>query len=296
MSKFKRQMKAGHWTLGKIVKFPVTIDRWYGRLGNNIQQIALAILYAQQHGRRALIPEHPQIKAIHYGNKKFWSDRLKNKNRFFFFTDNAQEAIDIELNYEYVCENIQKVAQTYITPHFKFKIDEPFDQDVLVIHLRGGDLFDPTGEIHPGYVQNPLSFYETLIRHYKKTILVCEPGLTNPIIPRLKEHPSVTLQSSTIEADFQTLLRAQNIVTSGVGTFAIAAALCSRNLKNLFCTDRYLNEHLNPDMIKKARVHCLPLGDDYLKPGGWDGSGHAVSQMLTYKVNENFFEENRIFQ
>jgi len=281
-------MKAGHWTLGKIVKFPITIDRWYGRLGNNIQQIALTILYAQQHGRRAIIPEHPQIKAIHFGNKKFWSDRLKNKNRFFFFTATEQEVIDVELSYEYICENIQKVALTYITPHFKFKIDEPFDQDVLVIHLRGGDIFDPTGDIHPDYVQNPLSYYQTLIRHFKKTILVCEPGLKNPIIPRLKEHPSVILQSSTLEADFQTLLRAQNIATSGVGTFAIAAALCSRNLKNLFCTDRFLTEHLNPDMIKKARVHCLPLGDDYLKPGEWDGSDHAVAQMLTYKVADVF--------
>jgi hypothetical protein len=291
MSKFKRQIKAGHWALGKIVKFPVTIDKWYGRLGNNIQQIAIAILYAQQHGRRAIIPEHPQIKAIQYGKRKLWSDRLKNKNRFFFFTPSSEPVIDVELSYEAVCQDIQKVAREWIAPHFKFNIDEPLDQDVLVIHLRGGDVFDSTGEIHPGYVQNPLSFYKHLIRHFRKTILVCEPGFKNPIIPLLKEIPSVTVQSSTIEADFQTLLRAQNIATSGVGTFAIAAALCSQNLKNLFCTDRYLTEHLNPEMIKEAHVHCLRLGDDYLKPGEWDGSSQAVSHMLTYEVNENYFLE-----
>jgi hypothetical protein len=291
MSKFKRTVKAGLWELGRIVKSPVTINKWYGRLGNNIQQISIAILYAQQHGRRANIPEHPQINAIEYGNRKLLSDCFENKNRFFFFTPSSEPVIDVELSYEAVCNSIQKVSREWIAPHFKFKIDEPFDLDTLTIHLRGGDIFDSTKAIHSSYVQNPLSFYTKLIRHFKKTILVCEPGFENPIIPFLKDIPTVVLQSSTIEEDFQTLLRSQNIATSGVGTFAIAAALCSQNLKNLFCTDRYLTEHLNPEMIKEASVHCLRLGDDYLKLGEWDGSSHAISQMLTHEVDESYFLE-----
>lgn len=200
-----------------------------------------------------------------------------------------QPAVDVALSYEFVCNNIQRVVQEFIVPNLKFEIGKPFDEDVLVVHLRGGDIFNTARRISANYVQNPLSFYENLIDGFRKTILVCEPGIKNPIVSILENHPSVTIQSSTIQADFETLLRARNIATSGVGTFAIAAALCSRNLVNLFCTDRYLHEHLNPEMVTEARVHCLKIGDDYINIGEWDGRRDKIDRMLSYQVDKEFF-------
>jgi hypothetical protein len=268
-------------------------------MGNNIQQICLAIMYAKKNGFRVVTPDHPNIRSISYGTSKLCGYRFEIKNRFFFFSDPRQPSSDIEMSYEFVCENIQQIAQEFVTPNFKFQINEPLNDDVLVIHLRGGDIYSKDENHIPlkgegaylYYVQNPLSFYENLIKNYEKTILVCEPGDENPVASILKKYPSVTIQSSSVQEDFSTLLRAKNLATSGVGTFAIAAALCSKNLKNLFCTDRYLTEHLNPEMVKNAKVYCLQLGDEYIKMGSWNGGEKTITIMLTHKVDENFFKK-----
>ena len=55
----------------------------------------------------------------------------------------------------------------------------------------------------------------------------------------------VKIQSSTVEDDFATLMSAKNVALSGVGTFAMAAALCSTQIKNLYTTDLLLTEHLD---------------------------------------------------
>lgn len=289
MANLKKIFRKALRAIGEITRSPVTIDKWYGRLGNNIQQISLAIMYAQKNKRRVITPEHQLIRAISHGKRKPFDDALTRKNRFFFFSESMQPSIDVALSYEYVCNNIQRVVQEFIVPNLKFEIGEPFGQDVLVVHLRGGDIFDAADDINADYVQNPLSFYEGLIGRFRKTIVVCEPGIKNPIVSILENNPAVTIQSSSIEADFETLLRARNIATSGVGTFAIAAALCSRNLVNLFCTDRYLHEHLNPEMIREARVHCLNIGDDYIKIGEWDGGIDKIDRMLAYQVGKEYF-------
>ena len=50
----------------------------------------------------------------------------------------------------------------------------------------------------------------------------------------------VKIQSSTVADDFATLMSAKNVALSGVGTFAMAAALCSTQIKNLYTTDLLL--------------------------------------------------------
>lgn len=58
---------------------------------------------------------------------------------------------------------------------------------------------------------------------------------------------------------------------------------------NLFCTDRYLHEHLNPEMVMGAHVHCLNIGDEYIKIGKWDGGRDKIDRMLSYQVDKEFF-------
>ena len=61
-------------------------------------------------------------------------------------------------------------------------------------------------------------------------------------------------------------MSAKNLALSGVGTFAMAAALCSSNIENLFTTDLLLTEHLNYTMLfnTDVEVHVMELGDDYI--------------------------------
>ena len=108
------------------------------------------------------------------------------------------------------------------------------------MHLRSGDnyhrIFDPP----TNYIPNPLIFYLNLIESFDKCILITEPDRENPIVHELAKIDKVQIQSSTVAEDFATLMNAENVALSGVGTFAMAAALCSSTIKNLYTTDLLL--------------------------------------------------------
>ena len=82
-------------------------------------------------------------------------------------------------------------------------------------------------------------------------------------------------------------MSAKNVALSGVGTFAMAAALCSSNIKNLFTTDLLLTEHLNYTMLfnTDVEVHVMELGDDYIPviPCSWANTEEQRQFILDYR-------------
>ena len=279
---FKKRRKALLLMTQEFIGSPLTINQWYGRLGNNIQQIALGIMYARQHGYRFISPEHELIKSIAYNCPHFFDWMPKRKNRFFSFIG-TEDVPDIPLDYEYIKEQMHVTIQSLIAPNLKIPKLEPLGDDCLVIHLRGGDIFNPD-KTHCDYVQNPLSFYTQLIPKFKEILVVAEPGEKNPILNALKERYPIRIQSKSVSDDFATLMQATHLASSGVGTFALAAAMCSTSLRHFYCSDRYLSEHLNPDMLKQTtKVHITPL-TDYIKIGTWDLSNQMLKQLLHYAI------------
>jgi hypothetical protein len=90
-----------------------------------------------------------------------------------------------------------------------------------------------------------------------------------------------------VEDDFATLMSAKNLALSGVGTFAIASALCSNpTLQNLFTTDLLLTEHLNYSMLfnSNVNVHVMEL-ENYLPvfPCSWKNTEEQRKFILEYK-------------
>jgi hypothetical protein len=57
-----------------------------------------------------------------------------------------------------------------------------------------------------------------------------------------------------VEKDFELLRQAVYLATSGVSVFPMAAALLSDKLKTFYCTDAFMEEHLNPLMLDRQRV------------------------------------------
>ena len=262
---------------------PLTVSEWFGRLGNNIQQVSMGILYAQKHHLRFISPQHELIRSIAYRAQGPYQLLPKLKNRFFSFLGSESDP-DTDLEYEYIRDNFYEVAQRYIYPNLLVQKLEPLDENCLVIHLRGGDIFSTTSAPHEYYVQNPLSYYSHLIKQFKRVIIVSEPGDQNPILPRLREEFSIEIQSSSVAEDFATLLRAKNLASSGVGTFAVAAALYSQNLQNFYYSDRYLTEHLNPEMlIGKVNTVCIRL-PNYIKIGEWNMGDENRELLLNYQI------------
>ena len=72
----------------------------------------------------------------------------------------------------------------------------------------------------------------------------------------------------------------------GVGTFAMAAALCSTQIKNLYTTNLLLTEHLNYTMMHNTDVdvHVMDL-ENYLPvfPCSWKNTEEQRKFILDYR-------------
>jgi hypothetical protein len=255
-----------------------TVSHWYGRLGNNIQQVCNGIIFSLIRGDGFISPQHELINAICIDIE---GKSPVTPNRFFHYNTSNK---DFVVNLEYLYSNIGKVAKKYITPNLKLNVESPFDGNTLVIHIRSGDIFAHEHNPPHPYVPNPLIYYKNLIESFEKIIVVTENDDYNPLIPELKKYKNVTIQSSSISEDFSTLMRAKNLASSGIGTFAVAAALCSLNIKNFYCSDLYLDEHLNPEMLIKTDnivVNMMKL-KNYIKTREWTNSSEQRKFILEY--------------
>ena len=241
-----------------------TLSYYFSRFGNNLQQIAVGVLYANVNSGNFYSPPHKHIKEFSVINKLTY-DRfslLKKRYRFFYFRD-KKDFVGRKLKSEYVINNIQKIFKENIRKNIKFIEDSPLDEETLVIQIRSGD---SVVDEKKDYYQNPINFYTEIIREYKKVIVVTSEDKLNPICLELEKISKVTFQTLSMEADFNTLYNSKNLATSGVGTFPIAAALLSKELRNIYYTNLFLDEHLNPTMLRDTKIvhHKYNISSSYV--------------------------------
>lgn len=253
-----------------------TINQWYGRLGNNIQQISNAIHYCQQNKAKFSCKSHHLINEIkiNFGPKEVSSGRY-----FYYSGKNKDFECDvIELN-----KKRRQICQEFIYPNLKIP-HQQISERTLVIHIRDGDAF--TLSPHSSYLQNPLSYYNHIIENFEEVLIVTEKSKKNPVIQELIKNKKVSTQTQSLEKDFATLLFCHNLATSGVGTFSISAALCSNHLKNLYCTDIFMTEHLNPTMLQDCEgvsVYMTKI-QNYISIGEWRNTAEQRRKMLEHKI------------
>jgi hypothetical protein len=269
-----------------------SVSYWYGRTGNNIQQIANGLILAEKLGKSFEQElEHDLITKFEYN---FGKDGIKTKRRFFSWQplvdcskSNFYGSNEIGVSKEYIFQNLRRICKEYVRPNLKVPSVGTLDEETLVIHIRGGDIFEHEYKIPTNYVQNPLSFYLTIISKFENTLVVVEPNSKNPVLNELQKIPNLKFQSSSPVEDFATLLSAKNLATSGVGTFAIAAAFCSSNIKNLFVTNIYLTEHLNHSILYNSDINITEYQlRNYIPvyPCNWKNSREQRNLMLDYKM------------
>ena len=256
----------------------IRLSHWYGRLGNNIQQCAVGTMMAEQLDTSFESIDHDIIKKhkIEFGNN---SSPVYSK--CFYWEGPYRE---VNLPAETIYKNMRRVCKTWIYPQLDIQPTEIPD-DTLVIHIRSGDIFDQNVPNPERYVPNPYHFYTTLLESFEKAIVVTEDDDYNPIVEELSYHRKVTIQRGTVAEDFATLLGAKHVANSGVGTFAVAAALCSHNIEHFYCTDLSDTEHLNWKMLvdSDVKVHQMHL-PHYLLPGEWRNTDEQREFILSYKA------------
>ncbi len=268
-----------------------SVSHWSGRLGNNIQQVANCIMAAEK------FPSSFEQKLDHEIISKFdVSFAVSNaeaSGRFYSWEalTHCEKGIyeggkEIGVGVEHIYSNMNRICKKYIAPHLILPKKDLIGDDTIVMHLRSGDnyhrIFDPP----TNYIPNPLIFYLELIDLYDKAIVITEPDKENPIVHELEKIDKVTIQSSTVADDFSTLMSAENVALSGVGTFAMAAALCSSQIKNLYTTDLLLTEHLNYTMLYNTNVNVNVMElDNYLPvfPCSWKNTEEQRKFILEYR-------------
>ena len=151
-----------------------TLNYYFSRFGNNLQQIAIGVLYSKIHKGNFYSPPHEHIKEFSVINNEIFDkfSLFKKRYRFFYFHD-KKDFVRKKLKSEDVINNIQKTFKEHIRKNIKFLKDHPIDEDTLVIHIRSGDIFIDKKK---DYYQNPINFYIEIMKEYKKVVVVTSEG------------------------------------------------------------------------------------------------------------------------
>lgn len=307
MNKFKKYLPNLHFKLNKYIPFQnYSINYFkggYESFGNNIQQIAIGIIYCNLNGYNFYLKKHPYIRDIKIINNNFSNifSFFKKKYRFFYFdkevTDffnrndylnkNENDFPISEFEKEIYINNIHQTVKKFVQPNLNFKTEISIPKETLVIHIRSGDVFEK--DWHSMYVQNPLSYFEKLIDQFEKIIIVSSDD-KNPVINELKKNKKIIFKSSNFIDDLNILLNAEHLASSGVGTFVISAVFLSSKIKKFYCSQYYLTEHLNPEMINEIEVKKLKV-DDYIDIGEFKKNDENLKKILSTNINVDFVDK-----
>eukprot|EP00928_Gymnodinium_smaydae_P032032 TRINITY_DN23318_c0_g1_i2.p1 TRINITY_DN23318_c0_g1~~TRINITY_DN23318_c0_g1_i2.p1 ORF type:complete len:390 (-),score=40.53 TRINITY_DN23318_c0_g1_i2:2-1102(-) len=272
----------------------VTITKWFGRTGNNLEQLAHAIIYAESIGaQRLVLPTVPKKRGIHelFDLPDAISIAPNASLRMNVSCSNARDG-DATLfymrcvgakrsDYKHVLINYVK---PYLRPEAKAacaKDGKGFDG--LTLHLRAGDLLDSK---HPQARMLPCSFYGVVLRElgFTKLRLVSEPGKPSPCLQVLQRDKSVQvqLQSGSLAEDACALMTAQHL-TYGLTTFAEAMALLNENLQSVAV----------PSLTYAGEGRDATFGSEG-DPFGALGSCSDSHERVRLLVNGTFGKENAL--
>jgi hypothetical protein len=267
--------------------------RAFGRFGNNLRQILHATFFAEAIGVERIHVQQVNVgrlsRAKTVGDITFVPERPGPASGAvlvgsFFHTD-AFRATFLELNarrrWGIVCRYLRPMLfgrWTCVAP----------DDDVLHIHLRGGDVFG--SRVHRGYAQPPLAYYKAVLAHFCRLrrsprFVVVFEDRRNPCVEpfcALLAHEGMdfALHRGDFESTVGELLTATNLVV-GTGTFGAMIGLVSSNTKRIYGFR---------DLIERATFHekgadvliARDIGGGYIGRDEWRNSKEQRALMLDY--------------
>jgi len=197
----------------------VEISEWYCRFGNNVIQLINAIRYALENNYYFLSPEHDFFSKFEINPEKKSDESIKK----LFYYEYKNFGLD---------DTSYFIAQEYLKPNLKnIKLLPKTDKGTLHIHIRSGDIFGENP--HKYYVQNPLFYFKSAIKHYEKIVVISQ-DLKNPVTNCLKKLDNIEVKiGRSLKEDISEFLSASNLCIGGVGSFIPVICLLSSNVENV---------------------------------------------------------------
>ena len=241
---------------------------WSGRLCNNLIQLTDAIYLAKKEGGSF------ELKLQHSLVRNF-SIKFNGTNPL------PRKIYDMPFyNREISLKERREILRKYILPNCRLPQLDPMD--VLVIHMRGGDIIQNNPPPHPDYVQPPLSFYKQVIDDCPiKNIIIITEKIPNPCAKVIASmYPNCTIQTSSVTEDIITFLRATYVCFNRKGTFGETLALMSPNIKTAYIPE-YTEQIRIINWNVDFKVNQYPIADTYIQPGQWTASDEQIALMLS---------------
>lgn len=189
--------------------------------------------------------------------------------------------------------NIQakrRVLQTHVLPNFRIPVTH--SRDSVVVHVRGGDIFEAGPYlVHSHYIQPPWVFYKVLLQLpelAQRKIVLCIQDHLNPMVDMLLlEYADRITAVTDLEAATSHIVGATHLIV-GHSSFSEALGMLAPDLESVyvpFCIGRediYGDLRLNGWGVPG---YCFEY-DDYISIGSWEPSDQSLDLMRSLPENK----------
>jgi hypothetical protein len=262
------------------------------RFGNSIQQLIHVFALAERYGvRRILLPgRHLFFHGERAGDVSLSWDGERRRpvglalSGYFLHMRALMPPLDAGTEH--------RIAERQVRPLLArdlLRADPRVGADDLVMHLRGGDAFDPV-DVKPGYWQPPLAYYLAAFEHSRpRRVWLVFEDRQNPVVAGAEEAlrlrgAEVIVQSGRLIDDLRVLLSARRLVAS-IGTFLPAVAVLSPRLEIFYQFSRHPSRVLEMKGIQVLRAYDTTGQFTAQVAANWGARPEQLAMMMGYPVD-----------
>lgn len=215
----------------------LAISKWYGRAGNNLAQLTAALTIANATKSVLLAPPHELFGMTK--DEQVWDFRSKDCVAYqeehpvtfssvFFFRSQCK-AVGLD---HMSLRDRRRTTTTLIAPKMPSLSLTPALDRRLVIHIRGGDVFQNAGSGRvKWYAQPPLAMYQRILTDGgyltdRWPVLVLYEDDRNPVVDALKSW----LSTASAEVQFTNGTGIEQVVSTLVGATHLVTAVSTLSL------------------------------------------------------------------
>eukprot|EP00408_Alexandrium_pacificum_P067849 CAMPEP_0171174102 /NCGR_PEP_ID=MMETSP0790-20130122/10557_1 /TAXON_ID=2925 /ORGANISM="Alexandrium catenella, Strain OF101" /LENGTH=330 /DNA_ID=CAMNT_0011638971 /DNA_START=136 /DNA_END=1128 /DNA_ORIENTATION=- len=277
-------------------KRAVTLMRWTGRVGNNLNYIVNALYVAHLYNCSwVYFPD--SVAAIELTLLTVPSQIRIDLNFPALHSLQPLPSLSPKAQIPLVTKGVsQALAEHYLRPLFNEATRaacahvpaDVGDAETLVVHVRSGDVLMNTN--HPAGRFAPCVFPNKVMaaRGFKRAVLVTEPDLNHPCLELI--HNVVRVQSSSVLKDACALMHAKNLAVMTLSTFADMLVMFNPHLEE-FHTPETLDfkeegRCASADPGAPSRKWAASAKIFYYGVDGW-GPFPSAQEKLDYVVRAN---------